>query len=110
MKFIARVLLVALALLVIAEYVSGIHIEGGYAAVISALILSILNGIVRPVLIILTFPITILTLGLFILVINASLFWFAASFIEGFSVDGFLPALIGSVIISIISTIGQKFI
>lgn len=110
MKFITRILLVALALIVIADFVPGIDIEGGYAAVISALILAILNGIVRPVLIILTLPITILTLGIFILVINASLFWFAASFIDGFDVSGFLPALLGSVIVSAVSTIGQKFI
>jgi len=110
MKIIAKIALGALALLVTAHVVSGIFISGLYIAIIAAVILGLLNALVRPVLIILTLPITVLTLGLFIFVINASLFYFSSTFIAGFEVDGFLVALIGSFLVSIITTVGNRFI
>jgi putative membrane protein len=110
MKFITRILLTALALLVVAAYVPGIEVDGLYPALIAAIVLGLLNVIVKPILVILTFPITVITIGLFLLVINAALFWFAASFIDGFSVAGFWPALIGSVVVSLISTIGNRYL
>lgn len=110
MILITRILLIALTLLLVSEYIPGITISGVYAAIIAAVILGILNAIVRPILIVLTLPITILTLGLFVLVINASLFYFAASFIDGFAVSGFWSALVGSVIISLVSTVGNRYI
>jgi len=64
--------------------------------------------VVKPVLVVLTLPITIVTLGLFVFVINGLLFMFAASFIDGFSVDSFIAALVGSLVVSIITTIGNK--
>ena len=109
-QIISRVLITALALLIVAKIIPGITVEGLYVAVVAAIVLGFLNLIVRPILVILTLPVTIVTLGLFIFVINAALFLFAASFIEGFSVDGFWYALLGSLIVSIISTIGNKFI
>lgn len=110
MKILARVLITALALLLVAELIPGIVVEGLFAAIIAAIILGLLNLIARPVLVVLTLPITILTLGLFIFIINAMLFWFVASFVEGFDVSGFWPALLGSLIVSIVSAIGNKFI
>ena len=110
MKLITRILLSALILVLVAYIVPGIEVAGMYTALIAALILGLLNGIVRPILIVLTFPITLLTLGLFVFVINAALFLFAASFIDGFVVDGFLPALLGSVIMSVVGTVANKFI
>lgn len=110
MTIILRILTTALALLVCAQFIPGIEIAGLYSAIIAAVILGLLNLIARPILIILTFPITLLTLGLFIFVINAALFLFAASFIEGFSVSGFIPALFGSLIVSIASALANKFI
>jgi len=110
MKLIARIALTALALLVVSHLIPGVVIEGLYPAIIAACILGILNAVVRPILVILTLPITILTLGLFIFFINASLFYFTASFIDGFSVSGFFSALIGSLIVSVISAIGNNFI
>ncbi len=110
MKLITRIALTALALLVVAYIIPGVVIDGLYPAIIAAVILGILNAIVRPILIILTLPITILTLGLFIFIINASLFYFTASFIDGFSVSSFIPALLGSILVSIISAIGNNFI
>ena len=110
MKIIAKLLLTTLTLLLVAEYVPGITVDGFYTALIAAVILGILNLIVKPILFILTFPITVLTVGLFVLVINASLFWFAASFIDGFSVAGFWPAFLGSLIVTVVSTIGNRFL
>jgi len=110
MKFIARFLLSVLGLLIIAEYVPGISLEGIYVATISVLILGLLNAVVRPVLFILTLPITILTLGLFSFVLNALLFWFVASFIDGFTVDGFLAALLGSLLMTVVNMLGSSWI
>lgn len=110
MSIIIRVLITALALLIVARIVTGIEVEGVYIAIIAAIILGLLNLIVRPVLHVLTLPITLITLGLFTFVINAGLFLFAASFIQGFSVDGFLTALVGSVVVSLISAVGNKFV
>mgnify|MGYP001812533872 CR=1 FL=1 len=110
MKFIARFLLSVLGLLVIAQYVPGISLDGVYVATISVLILGVLNAVVRPVLFILTLPITIVTLGLFSFIINASLFWFVSSFVDGFTVEGFLMALLGSVLMTIINMIGSNWI
>lgn len=110
MRFVTKILTAALALLIAAELIPGISVDGLYPAIIAALILGILNFLVRPVLIILTLPITLLSMGLFILVINALLFWFAASFIAGFSVDSFFTALLGSVFVSILSLFANRYI
>lgn len=107
---ITRLLIAALALLLAAYLIPGIEVAGVYIAIVVALILGLLNLIVRPILIILTLPITIVTLGLFIFVINAALFMFVASFVDGFNVDGFLAALIGSLIVSVVSTVGNRFV
>ena len=109
-KLISKTLIGALALLLAAYLVPGVFVASLYIAIIAAVILGVLNAIVRPVLVILTLPINLLTLGLFIFVINAALFAFAASFIEGFSVDSFWAALIGSVLVSLVTTVGNKLI
>ena len=100
----------AVALLITAYFIPGIVVESVYVAIITALVLGLLNLVVRPILFILTLPITILTLGLFAFVLNAFIFWFAATFIEGFIVEGFLAALIGSILVSIISAVGHSLI
>ncbi len=110
MKLIARVLLTAFTLLLVATYVPGITVDGLYPAIMAAIILGLLNLFVRPILLILTFPITILTVGLFVLVINASMFWFAASFVDGFAVASFWHALLGSLIVTVVSTLGSKYL
>ena len=108
MKIVIKILIAAVGLLVAAYLVPGITVASIYIAIVTAVILGILNVLVRPILVILTLPITILTLGLFIFVINAMLFLFAATFIEGFAVDGFIAALLGSLIVSVVSAIGNK--
>lgn len=110
MKIIIRILITALALLVAAYFVPGIEVSGIYPAIISAVILGALNLIVKPILVVLTLPITIVTLGLFMFVINGALFMFAASFIDGFSVSSFWVAMLGSLIVSVISAIANKLV
>ncbi len=109
-KLINKTLIGALALLLAAYIVPGVEIDSLYIAIVAAVVLGILNAIVRPVLILLTLPVTLLTLGFFTFVINAALFWFVSSFVEGFEVSGFLAAFLGSLLVSVVTTIGSKVI
>ncbi len=110
MAIIARLLLIALTLLVVGKYIPGIELSGVYAAIVASIVLALLNVFVRPVLVLLTLPINILTLGVFSFVINAGLFWFAASFLAGFTVSGFLPAVAGSLVVTLVSALGARYI
>jgi putative membrane protein len=103
MKLILRWLISALALLALPYIMSGITVSSFYIALIVAVVLGLINAVVRPILILLTLPVTILTLGLFILVINALLFWFVASFVDGFQVSGFWAAFFGAILYSLIT-------
>ncbi len=103
MRLILRWIINAGTLLLLAYYLPGITVSGWYAALIAALILGLVNAVIKPVLVILTLPVNILTLGLFTFVINALLFWFVASFVDGFFVAGFWPAFWGALILSIVS-------
>jgi len=88
----------------------GITIAGFYTALVVALVIGLLNITLKPVLVILTLPINLITLGLFTFVINGFIFWFVASFIKGFHVDGFMGAFVGALFVSLISMIGHKVI
>lgn len=110
MKLLTRLLLTSLVLLVVAYYIPGINVDGFYPAFMAAIILGLLNLFVRPILVLLTLPITFITLGLFVFIINATLFWFAATFLDGFSVETFGHALLGSLIVSVASTVANKYI
>ncbi len=95
----------ALALYVTTYLVKGIQVSGALALLLAAALLGILNAVIRPILIILTLPINILTLGLFTLVINGLMLWIVSFLIKGFVIQGFWPALLGALMISIISWI-----
>jgi putative membrane protein len=101
MKLIVRWLLLAAALLLVAHLYSGVQVASFGVAMIAALVLGLLNTLVRPLRVLLTLPVTLLTLGLFLFVINALMFWAAASLLDGFNVSGFGAALIGSLIYSL---------
>ena len=101
MKIIVRWLLLAAALLLVAQLYPGVQVTSFSAALIAALVLGLFNALLRPLLVLLTLPVTLITLGLFLFVINALMFYFAASVLEGFQVSGFLAALIGSLIYSL---------
>jgi putative membrane protein len=107
-KLLIRFLAVIVGLFLAAELVPGVHLDGLYTALIVVVLLGAVNLIVRPILVILTLPVTILTLGLFLLVVNAVLFWFVGSFVEGFDVAGFGSAFLGSLIVSTTSWVANK--
>jgi putative membrane protein len=101
MKIVVRWLLLAAALLLVANISPGVTVSSFGSALIAALVLGLFNTLLRPVLVLLTLPVTLLTLGLFLFVINALMFFFAASVLEGFNVSGFGAALLGSLIYSL---------
>ena len=93
----------AMALIAVAYLVPGIRVDGFGAALVAALFLGLVNTLLRPVLVILTLPITLVTLGLFILVINGFLFWFVGSVLNGFTVSGFWNGVAGAILYSVFS-------
>ncbi|HAL38191.1 MAG TPA: hypothetical protein DCP03_08755 [Polaromonas sp.] len=102
MKLLINWLLSATALLAVAYLYSGVVVSSFTAALIAAAVLGALNMVVRPILVLLTLPVTLVTLGLFLFVVNALMFWAAASLVTGVSVKGFGAALIGSLIYSVL--------
>ncbi|HLX27817.1 MAG TPA: phage holin family protein [Casimicrobiaceae bacterium] len=93
----------ALALLVLPYVVPSIHVDNFRSALVAALVLAFINTLIRPLFVLLTLPVTLLTLGLFLLVINGLLFWFVGSFVRGFVVEGFWTGVLGAIVYSIIS-------
>lgn len=93
----------ALALVAVASFVPGISVDGFTAAFIAAIILGLVNTLIRPFLLVLTLPVTLFTLGAFIFVINGMMFWFAGSILRGFVVDSFWSGLLGAILYSIFS-------
>lgn len=107
--FLLRVLITAVGLWV-ASGLSGIHVHGIGTLLGAALLLGIVNAVIRPILIILTLPITILSMGIFLLVINAAMLGLVAGLLGGMSIDGFGWALLGSIIVTVTSWIGNAFV
>lgn len=105
MYLVLRIVLNGLALMLVAYLYSGVTIDSPLAAIVAAVVLGIVNAIIRPVLLLLTLPVTLLTLGLFIFIINALMFWLTAELVPGFRVTGFVQALIGSVMYSVITIV-----
>jgi putative membrane protein len=103
MRLLLTWLINALALLAIKYILPSITVDSFVTALIVALVLGLINTLIRPIFVILTLPVTILTLGLFIFVINGLLFWAVGSFVPGFHVDGFWAGVFGAIIYSIIS-------
>ena len=101
MKMLVRWLLLAAALLLVAQLYPGVRVAGFGSALAAALVLGLLNTLVRPLLVLLTLPVTLLTLGLFLFVINAAMFWAAANLLAGLQVTNFTAALVGSIIYSL---------
>ncbi len=105
MKMLLRWLLSATALLLVAYLYSGVEVRGFSGALLAALVIGLFNTIVRPVLVLLTLPITLVTLGLFLFVINALMFWAASGVLSDFHVRGFGAALLGSLLYSVIGLV-----
>ena len=105
MKLLLKWLLSAAALLFVAYVYSGVQVQSFTSALIAAFVIGLFNVVLRPVLVVLTLPVTIVTVGLFLFVINALLFWAAASVLDGFQVNGFGAALLGSLIYSLLGVL-----
>jgi len=110
MKIILRVLLSAFAVLIIAHFLDGVTIDNYTSAIIVAVVLGLLRLIVKPILVILTLPVTIITLGLFLFVINASIVILASNLIAGFTVSGFWVALLFSLLLSLFQSVLFSFL
>jgi putative membrane protein len=105
MRLLLTWMINAATLLLIPYVLPGVKVDSFVTALVTALVLGLVNAVIRPILVLLTLPATLLTLGMFILVINALLFWFVAAFVEGFQVTGFWAAFWGALAYSIITTI-----
>jgi putative membrane protein len=105
MYLILRWIINALLLMLVPYLVNGVVVANFYTALIAALVLALVNAVIRPFLVLLTLPVNILTLGLFTLIINAVLFWFVGTAVKGFTVTGFWPAFWAALIYSVLSVI-----
>lgn len=105
MRFLARLFLNGIAILIAARLVPGVQLSGTGAALIAGALLGLVNVAVRPLLLLLTLPFTLVTLGLFIFVVNAVCLWLTALLVPGFSIAGFWPAVFGALVVSVVSWI-----
>jgi len=108
--FLLTWLVSAISLMITAYLVPGFEVDSWTAAAIAVVVLALVNAIVRPILVILTFPLTLLSLGLFLLVINALMLLLVSSLTPGFEVAGFIPAFIGSIVLTLVSTLLSQLI
>ncbi|MFZ5627252.1 MAG: phage holin family protein [Bacillota bacterium] len=100
----------ALSLMLTAYLIEGIEVRGFGAALIAVLVLGIVNAVIRPLVLLLTLPINILTLGIFTLVVNGMMLYLVGSVVKGFDVAGFIPALLGAIVLSFISSIANALV
>lgn len=111
MFFIVRLIINIVAILIISYLFPGlIWVDTFWAALVTALLLGIVNAIIRPILVLLTLPLTLVTLGLFLLVINGLMLWLVSALVSGFHVSGFWGAVFGSILISIVSWLLSRFL
>ena len=103
MGFLVRILVNAATIALAARVVPGIHLNGVGPALLAGLVLGLINALVRPVLVIVTFPLTLLTLGLFLLVLNGICLALTSWLVSGFDIDGFVPAVLGALVVSVVS-------
>jgi putative membrane protein len=108
--FLVRVLVNAATIALGAALIPGIRLDGATPALLAGVVLGLINALVRPALVVLTFPLTLLTLGLFLLVLNGLCLAATAWMVPGFDVDGFLPAVLGALLISVVSWVLTAFV
>ena len=102
-EILIHLVVTAALILLVAQFVSGIEVEGWGSAFFGAIVLGLVNGLIRPVMVVLTLPLTVVTLGLFLLVVNALMLWLSASLVPGIRVQGFGAALVGSVLLCVLN-------
>ena len=103
LQLLAHLIITAALLLFVASTVKGIHISGWGSAFVAAIVLGLVNALIRPLMIVLTIPITIVTLGLFLFIINALMLWLAAALVPGFRIQGFGAAFVGSLLLTVLN-------
>lgn len=103
--FLVHLFITAGLLLVVANLVRGVHVSGWGSALLGALVLGLVNALVRPLMVVLTFPLTILTFGLFLFVVNALMLWLMAGLVPGITIRGFGPALLGSLVLTLLNVL-----
>jgi putative membrane protein len=108
--FVLRVLVNAATIALASALIPGIRLDGAWPALLAGVVLALINALVRPVLLILTLPLTIVTLGLFLLVLNGVCLALTAWLVPGFDLDGFLPAVLGALVISVVSWVLTAFV
>lgn len=108
MKLLLRFILLTAAVYLADYFIAGIHLDGWMSILVAGVALTIIQVIVKPIVKVLTIPITILTLGLFLLVLNALFFWFVSGLIPGMTVDTFMAAFLGSLIVSVMNWIADR--
>jgi len=101
--FLEHLILTAALLLLVSNLVSGVHVQGWGSALVGAIVLGFVNAVVRPLMVLLTLPFTILTFGLFLLVVNALMLWLVAALVPGICVQGFGSALLGSLVLTLLN-------
>jgi putative membrane protein len=109
-KFFAKTIATAVAVLFAAYILKGVHVDDTVTALLVALVLGLMNSFIKPILVILTIPITILTLGLFLLIINIIIVKWVANIVPGFTVNGWFTALIFSLVVSFVSSVIEAII
>lgn len=110
MGFLLRVLVNAATIALAAYLVPGIELAGPAPALVAGLVLGLVNALVRPVLLVLTLPLTLLTLGLFLFVLNALCLWLTSAVVPGFTIAGFFPAFLGALVVSLVSWVLTAFL
>ena len=108
--FLLTWLVTAISLMITAYIVPGFIVNSFFAAAIAAVVLGLVNAIVKPLLVLLTLPLTVVTLGLFLFVINAITIWLAGLLTPGFDVTGFIPALVGSIVLTVVASVINFFV
>lgn len=108
--FLIRTLISALGLWIASKLVSGLHFDGGGTLLLAALLLGVVNAVVRPLLVVLTFPLTLVTLGAFLLVVNAAMLGLVAALLDGMRIDGFWSALFAAILVGLTSWIASGWI
>jgi putative membrane protein len=103
LAFLTHLIVTAALLLLVANLVRGVQVEGWGSALIGALVLGFVNAVVRPLMVFLTLPFTIFTFGLFLLVVNALMLWLVAALVPGIRIQGFWPALMGSLVLTLLN-------
>lgn len=109
-SLLIHLIVTALLLLLVSQLVPGFHVNGFGYALLAALVLGLVNTLIRPLLILITLPITILTLGLFLIIINALMLMLTGAIVPGFKLDGFVPALVGGIVLGLFNLIASALI